>query len=170
MRHPGIQKAFQIVPHRVHEALRPHRFCKQKTLDHVEAKLARGNEIGVGLDTNRSGAELTGRPDDMAAERPLGTVMRTTGDQFRLDLDFNKWKISQLQERGPLIAKPVNRDGGLAESCLLGEVARRREIAADFATVNLENESFESRMIGQLATQKFKSRRIVEKRDRQVDR
>ena len=106
----------------------------------------------------------------MAAERPLGTVMRTTGDQFRLDLDFDKWKISQLQERGPLIAKPVNRDGDLAESCLLGEVARRREIAADFATVNLENESFESRMIGQLATQKFKSRRIVEKRDRQVDR
>jgi hypothetical protein len=80
--------------------------------DQVEAKFARGKVLDT--DRHRAGAELIGRADDMAAERPLGAIMRATSYQFGLDLDFDERKIPQLQERGPFAAEAINRDGDLA--------------------------------------------------------
>jgi len=108
--------AFQIAPNGAHEGLHPHWFCKHEALDQVEAELARCDEIGLVLDTDChcAGAELIGCGDDMAAKRPLGAILRTTGDQFRLDLDFDERKVAQLQERAPLAAEAINRNGELA--------------------------------------------------------
>jgi hypothetical protein len=73
---------------------------------------------------HRAGAELIGCTDDMAAQRPLRAIMRAASDQFGLDLDLDERKIPQLQERGPFVAEAINRNSDLAQSRLLGEVAR----------------------------------------------
>jgi len=77
---------------------------------------ARCAEIGVVLDTDRhrAGAELIGGIDDMAAERSLRAIVRAPSHQFGLDFDFDERKIPQLQERGPLAAEAIKRNGDLA--------------------------------------------------------
>ena len=111
-----LHRVCQIAPDRAHECLDTHGLGKQKTLNQVEAQFARRKEIGVVLDSdsNCAGAELIGRTDDMAAQRSLRAIVRATSHQFGPNLDFDEWKISQLQERGPFTAEAINRDGDLA--------------------------------------------------------
>jgi hypothetical protein len=111
-----LHRVCQIAPDRTHECLDTHGLCKQEALNQVEAQFARREEIGIVLDTDSdcASAELIGRTDDMAAQHPLRAIVGATSHQFGLNLDFDKWKIPQLQERGPFTAEAIDRDGDLA--------------------------------------------------------
>jgi len=167
-----LHRVCQIAPDRAHKGLDTHGLSKQEALNQVEAQFARRKEIGVVLDPDSdcAGAELIGRTDNMPAQRPLRAIVGATSHQFCLNLDFDERKIPQSQERGPLAAESVNRNGKLAQSGLFGEVARRRKIARDVAAVDLENKSCESGIVRQLTAEVVERLWIFDEIGRLIDR
>ena len=85
---------------RQRELLGRHRFREQKALNQIEPHVAHGDKIRTRLDAfrDRACAIAVGEIEDLAAHRLFQAIVGAAGDEFSIDLEFDKRKAVNSEE------------------------------------------------------------------------
>src|SRR6478752_1547101 len=86
--------------------------------------------------------------------------MRAAGDQLASDLQLDERKVVELRERQPFVAYVLDRDGDVAKPQLLGDGFQQPQLGNGRRGVDLDDESLEGPLIGQLPAQRCDRHRI----------
>src|SRR6478672_1023719 len=117
-----------------------------------------------------SSAHGVSEVDDVPAGRELRAIMRAAGDQLASDLQLDERKVVELRERQPFVAHVLDRDGDVAKPQLLGDGFQQPQLGNGRRGVDLDDESLDGPLIGQLPAQRCDRRRIAKERDRELER